>query len=67
MCAKSKSVFAFDLNGLLHESNRVITTVPVGKGATMKDVPAFNLDGKIIWGATALMLNEIRIILKRFS
>jgi 8-oxo-dGTP pyrophosphatase MutT (NUDIX family) len=62
-----KSVFTFDVNELLHESNRVITTVSVGKGATMKDVPAFEIDGKIIWGATALMLNEIRIILKRFS
>jgi 8-oxo-dGTP pyrophosphatase MutT (NUDIX family) len=60
-----KSVFTFDINEILRESNRVITTVSVGKGATMKDVPAFQINDKIIWGATALMLNELRIILKR--
>lgn len=61
-----KSVFTFDLIELLRESNRVITTISLGKGATIKDIPAFKIDEKIIWGATALMLNELRIILKRF-
>lgn len=62
-----KSVFTFNVNELLRESNRVITTISLGKGATIKDVPAFKIDGKIIWGATALMLNELRIILKKIQ
>lgn len=29
------------------------------------DVPAFNLQGHVVWGATAMMLNEVREILKQ--
>ncbi|WP_281239145.1 NUDIX hydrolase [Flavobacterium praedii] len=28
------------------------------------DVPAFEIDGKIVWGATAMMLSELKVILK---
>ena len=28
-------------------------------------VPAFHLQGHVVWGATAMMLNEIRVILKQ--
>lgn len=30
----------------------------------MKNVPCFKINDKIIWGATALMLNEVKLILK---
>jgi 8-oxo-dGTP pyrophosphatase MutT (NUDIX family) len=33
--------------------------------ATSIDVPAFNLNGHIVWGATAMMLNEVRELLKK--
>jgi hypothetical protein len=34
-------------------------------GITQKNIPCFNLASKQIWGATALILNELReIILK---
>lgn len=32
--------------------------------ATSIEVPAFKLNGHIVWGATAMMLNEVREILK---
>tara|TARA_B100000809_G_scaffold14061_1_gene12759 strand:+ start:615 stop:1247 length:633 start_codon:yes stop_codon:yes gene_type:complete len=31
------------------------------------NVPCFNFNGKIVWGATAVMLNELRWILKNHS
>ncbi len=31
------------------------------------EVPAFQLQGHVVWGATAMMLNEVREILKRLS
>ncbi|WP_461303466.1 NUDIX hydrolase [Aureisphaera sp.] len=31
------------------------------------EVPAFDLQGHIVWGATAMMLNEVREILKRLT
>ncbi|SDX48758.1 NUDIX hydrolase [Aequorivita viscosa] len=33
--------------------------------ATDLEVPAFNLNGHIVWGATAMMLNEVRDLLQR--
>ena len=33
--------------------------------ATNIDVPAFKLNGHIVWGATAMMLNEVRELLKK--
>lgn len=62
-----KSVFTFDITEILNEKSRITTIVSVGKGVTLKDVPAFKIQDKIIWGATALMLNELRFILKRIS
>lgn len=33
--------------------------------ATSMEVPAFKLNGHIVWGATAMMLNEVRELLKK--
>ena len=33
--------------------------------ATNVDVPAFKLNGYIVWGATAMMLSEIKVLLKQ--
>lgn len=29
------------------------------------EVPAFNFQGRVVWGATAMMLNEIKLLLKQ--
>ena len=34
---------------------------------TTLSVPSFNFNAKIVWGATALMLNELRWLLKEFK
>jgi len=62
-----KSVLQFDLKELLNEKNKIVTNVKIGNGNTLKNVPAFIANEKIIWGATALMLNELKIILKRLN
>lgn len=36
----------------------------LNSGLTLNDVPVFNFNGDIIWGATSMMLNEIIDILK---
>ena len=30
----------------------------------IKNIPCYDIQEKIVWGATALMLNELKIILK---
>jgi len=61
-----KNIVHFEISELLKEENRIITDVSVGNGTTFKNVPAFFIKDKVIWGATALMLNELRFILRRF-
>lgn len=62
-----KSIITFDVKELIKDSNRIVTNIPIGNGTTIKNVPAFYIQEKVIWGATALMLNEIRIILNRMN
>ena len=62
-----KSIIIFDINELIIDSNRIVTTIPLTNGAAYKNVPAFFIQEKIIWGATALMLNELRMILNRMN
>jgi 8-oxo-dGTP pyrophosphatase MutT (NUDIX family) len=51
------------LNDLLDDSN--ITSINITTSyAKNIDVPCFQLNGYIVWGATAMMLNEIKELLK---
>ena len=49
---------------LINPSLRKLTTIETPNGLTLKEVPYFDLEGKIVWGATAMMLNEFSEILK---
>jgi 8-oxo-dGTP pyrophosphatase MutT (NUDIX family) len=49
---------------LLKEDNIISTKVITKYGKF--SVPAFNLKNHVVWGATALMLNEFKEIVKRF-
>ena len=62
-----KSILSFDIRELLIEENKIVTDILVSKENTYKNVPAFLIKEKIIWGATAVMLNELKFILKRFE
>jgi 8-oxo-dGTP pyrophosphatase MutT (NUDIX family) len=43
-----------------------LNNIKLSNGLVMK-VPTFEFNQKIIWGATALMLNELRYLLKNYS
>jgi len=51
-------VIELDFNQLLHESS--IRTQQITVRGTPMQVPAFYVDGFTIWGATAMMLSELR-------
>lgn len=47
-------------------SDKSLTTKNITTSyATDVDVPAFKLNGYIVWGATAMMLSEIKVLLKQ--
>ena len=52
------------LTDFLKESN-VVTKKLSTSYAKEIDVPAFELNGYIVWGATAMMLSEIKELLKQ--
>ncbi len=59
-----EALIEVDLNAFMDNScitTRVLTT----SYATELEVPAFKLNGHIVWGATAMMLNEVRELLTR--
>ena len=57
------SIFSVPLKELLEEN--VISTMNISSEnkLVMKNVPCFNLQEKQVWGATALMINELREII----
>jgi hypothetical protein len=48
----------------LDESNTLTTRVPTSFNVEV-DVPAFKFNDHIVWGATAMMLGEIKDLLKQ--
>ena len=57
------SIFSVPLKELIEEN--VISTMNISSEnkLVMKNVPCFNLQEKQVWGATALMINELREII----
>lgn len=59
-----EALIEVNLNNFMDE--RCVTTqILTTSYATDLEVPAFNLNGHIVWGATAMMLNEVRDLLQR--
>jgi 8-oxo-dGTP pyrophosphatase MutT (NUDIX family) len=61
---ESQYQFGIQLNDLLSDEFLSLTDITTSYGK-MKDVPYFNLNNEIIWGATAAILNELKWVLKK--
>ena len=58
-------IFTFSIENLIDEQSFSSMEIKFPNGIVQKNIPCFNLSQKQIWGATALILNELRdIILK---
>ncbi len=62
-----RSVFDINIKELMDPSRKIKTDIPNNNGHTLKNVPCFYINDKIIWGATSLMLNELKHILLRIK
>ena len=58
-----QEIMSVALSDLLKEESCIQKDIRVPGGAILKDHPCFLLNDKIVWGATALMLNEVRMML----
>jgi 8-oxo-dGTP pyrophosphatase MutT (NUDIX family) len=52
---------------LLNKANRKTTNLTLPNNVTLKEVPYFDVNGNIVWGATAMMLSEFTAIVKQIS
>jgi len=55
-----KSVITFPIQELLDPSILLKTSIDLKNGTTLKDMSYFNIENRIVWGATCLMLNELK-------
>lgn len=59
-----EAIIEVSLVDFLSETNSITTKVPTSFNVEV-DVPAFNLNNHIVWGATAMMLSELKDLLKQ--
>ena len=59
-----EALIEVDLNKFM-DNSCITTQILTTSYATDLEVPAFKLNGHIVWGATAMMLNEVRELLTR--
>ncbi|HAI18710.1 MAG: coenzyme A pyrophosphatase [Xanthomarina sp.] len=59
-----EAIIEIDLRDFINEENVVTKTVSTSYSLEVA-VPAFNLNGHVVWGATAMMLSEIKDLLKQ--
>jgi len=53
-----ESILTPTIEQLSDPGNRKKTDLSLGSGVTIREVPYFDVDGRVLWGATAMILNE---------
>lgn len=59
-------VIVFDLEKSLVFSEVQKSSIDLGNGIRRKDVPHFTIENKIVWGATGMILSELRETIRPF-
>lgn len=54
-----KSIIEVPLDHLRQPCNVRLTDMKISEHIVLKEVPYFDVEGKVVWGATAMMLNEL--------
>ena len=62
--AEVKTIIEVPLSHLQNPSTRQTTDLVTPMKWQLKNVPYFNIDGHVLWGATAMILNEFLVMIK---
>jgi 8-oxo-dGTP pyrophosphatase MutT (NUDIX family) len=62
--AEVASIIEMPFDHFLNKEHVKNTDLVIGSGIKMDDVPYFDVQGKILWGATAMMLSELLTIVR---
>lgn len=63
--AEVKSVLEVPFNLLRHPRTIRTTDMKISEQIILQKVPYFDVDGKVVWGATAMILSELLEVLER--
>ena len=58
-------IITFNISHLLKNDIIRKTDLNLGNGLIRKDIPYFDIDGRIVWGATAMILSELKAVLNK--
>lgn len=58
-----EDILTFPLGRICEPDCLTTTNISMDKGIVMKNIPCFMINQRIVWGATALMMNELRRVL----
>lgn len=58
-----ESVFHFPVNLLKDEHIKKKKTIDLGMGMKLKDAPYFEINNQVVWGATAIILSELKAMI----
>jgi len=58
-------ILPFNLKDILIKENMKTTDIRVTKERILRNVPYFDIREKVVWGATAIILNEFRVLCER--
>lgn len=61
--AEVQHIIHVPLKDLLDDKRRMVTRLTTSYATEIK-VQAFNLEGHVVWGATAMILNELKVLIK---
>lgn len=59
-----RSIIEIPIDSILEEKSLQKTNIRTSGGLVLKDIPYFAIQDQIVWGATALIFNEVRHILR---
>lgn len=57
-------VYETPLRRFLHPDARKKTDLQIAEGLNLKNVPYFDVEGEVLWGATAMILSELLEVIK---
>ncbi len=59
-----EAIIEIQISDLINPILRKTKDISTAKGLILEDIPYFDLNGKVVWGATAMILNEFIEILE---
>ena len=59
-----EKILEFDIFDLLKTESQSIKDIQIEKSVRLKNMPYFNIQEHVVWGATAMILSELKMILE---